>query len=218
MRFKAPDRGCVGLDQAPPAPGDRPMGAGLCAAPGLCRLARLWVSRSVGLLLSVGLPGGFLVVATGCAGYHLGPTNGLEAGEKSLQIRPLANQTIEPLLTDAVTQQLRKQVQQDGTFKLSTHGDPDLFLTGVITRYQRTEVTFASTDVLTTRDFRLTLTAQITVIERSTGRELLKDVTVNGYTLVRVGSDLTSAERQVLPLLADDLAKNAVARLAEGKW
>jgi hypothetical protein len=35
---------------------------------------------------------------------------------------------------------------------------------------------------------------------------------------VRVGNDLTSAERQALPLAADDLARSITALLADGTW
>ena len=141
----------------------------------------------------------------------------MAAGDKSVEIRPFANRTLEPRLTDTLAEQLRKELQRDGTFKLDTQGDPDYVMSGTITRFQRTEVTFASTDILTVQDFRLTLTAQIKVIQRSTGKVIL-DQPVNGYTLVRVGADLTSAERQAMPLLTGDLAKNAVALIAEGKW
>ena len=81
----------------------------------------------------------------------------------------------------------------------------------------RTEVTLSSSDVLTVQDFRLTVTAQVTARERATGKVLI-DQSVNGYTLIRVGSDLTSAERQAMPLLAQDLARRVTALLAEGKW
>jgi PBP1b-binding outer membrane lipoprotein LpoB len=153
----------------------------------------------------------------GCAGYHVGPTNGLEAREKSIQITPFVNQTLEPRLTDAVTSQLRKQFQRDGTFQLATHGDADIVLSGSLIRYQRMEVTLSSNDILTVQDFRLTLTAQVIARERSTGKVLF-DGKVTGYTLIRVGPDLTSAERQAWPLLAGDLAKNVTAQLADGKW
>ncbi len=158
-----------------------------------------------------------LLLLSGCAGYHLGPSNGLEAGEKSIQINPFANQTMQPWLTDAVTSQLRKQFQRDGTFQLTTRGEPDIVLSGSIVKYQRDEVTLASQDILTVRDFRLGLTAHVTARERSTGKVLL-DQQVTGFTLIRVGSDLTSAERQALPLLAGDLAKNVTSLLADGKW
>ena len=47
------------------------------------------------------------LVLSGCAGYKLGPTNNLAAGEKSVQITPFANQTLEPRLGDAVTGALK---------------------------------------------------------------------------------------------------------------
>jgi len=157
------------------------------------------------------------LLLTGCAGYQLGPTNGLAAGEKSVQIAPFVNATLQPRLTDYVTSQLRKELQKDGTYRLATHGDADIILSGRMTRYDRSEVTLSSADILTVRDYRLVLTAQVTARERSTGRMLL-DQSVTGSTLIRVGPDLTSAERQAMPLLADDLAKNVTALLADGKW
>ena len=158
-----------------------------------------------------------LLLTAGCAGYKLGPTNGLYAGEKSIQITPFINQTMEPRLTDVVTTQMRKELQRDGTYRLATHEDADVVLSGTITRYQRIEVTFNPSDILTVQDYRLSLTAQVQARERSTGR-LLLDQPVSGYTLMRVGSDLTSSERQAMPLLAGDLAKNVTALLADGKW
>ena len=53
--------------------------------------------------------------------------------------------------------------------------------------------------------------------ERGSGKVLFSQP-VTGSTLLIVGSDLTSAERQALPLLAADFAKNATAALADGKW
>ena len=153
----------------------------------------VWAARALAILAACGL--------SGCAGYHLGPLN----------------QTLQPRLTDAVTWQMRKELQRDGTYQLATHGDGDIVVTGVLTRYQRTEVTFSSSDILTVQDYQLTLTAHVTARERSSGRVLL-DQPVSGHTLMRVGNDLTSAERQVMPLLAQDLAQNVTALLADGKW
>jgi hypothetical protein len=42
--------------------------------------------------------------------------------------------------------------------------------------------------------------------------------TNTAYTLVRVGSDLTSSERQAMPVLADELAKNVTDELVDGSW
>jgi len=154
---------------------------------------------------------------SGCAGYKLGPVNGLAAREKSVQVNPFDNQTLEPRLTDAVTSQLRKQLQRDGTYQLASHNDGDIVVSGSVTRYVRQEVSFSSSDILTVRDYRLELSAQVTARDRSTGKVILDQV-VTGTTLIRVTTDLTSTERQALPLLAADLAKNVTALLAEGAW
>jgi hypothetical protein len=153
----------------------------------------------------------------GCAGYRLGPTGGFAAGEKSIQVMPFSNQTLEPRLTDAVTSQLRKQLQHDGTFRLATRDDGDIVVTGIITKYTRHELSFQPADTLTARDYRLSMTAQVTARDRITGKVVI-DQEISGFTLLRVGPDLVSSERQSLPLLAGDLAKNVTSRLADGSW
>jgi hypothetical protein len=156
-------------------------------------------------------------VFIGCAGYKLGPTNELTAGAKSVQLSPFSNQTMEPRLGDAVDTAMRRQLQRDATFHLATHGNADIVVTGVVKRYDRHELSFVPKDVLTVKDYRVNATALVTARDVHSGKNIFeKELT--GTTLVRVGSDLTSAERQALPLLGDDLAKKVVALLAEGSW
>jgi F0F1-type ATP synthase membrane subunit c/vacuolar-type H+-ATPase subunit K len=157
------------------------------------------------------------LAAGGCAGYRLGPTIGMAAQGKSVQVNPFINQTLEPGIADAVTAQLHKQLQRDGTYRLATHNDGDIIVSGAITRYNRHELSFTPKDVLTVRDYQVSLTAEVTARDRISGKVILQQ-TVTGYTLVRTGSDLASSERQTLPLLAADLAKNVTALLGEGSW
>ncbi len=153
----------------------------------------------------------------GCAGYRLGPTGGLVAGEKSVQVSPFANRTLEPRLGEFVTSALRKNLQRDGTYRLATRGDADILVTGEITHYTRFGLSYQSKDILTVRDYQLTVTSHVTARERSTGKVVL-DRIVTGITPVRAGSDLASAERQASPLLAQDLARNVTALLVDGEW
>jgi hypothetical protein len=158
---------------------------------------------------------GFLLC--GCAGYRLGPANGQAAGSHSIRVALFPNQTFEPRLTDALGSALRRNLQQDGTYRLSTRGDADVVLQGVITGYRRAGVTYQPRDTITPRDFLITMTAKVTATERSTGRTLL-DREVLGRTTIRGGDDLTSAERQAVPLLAEDLARNITSLLTDGTW
>jgi hypothetical protein len=158
------------------------------------------------------------ILSAGCAGYHLGPVSpGVAAGEKSIEIVPFNNRTLQPRLGDAVTQALREQMQTDGTYRVATRNPGDVIVTGVITSYQRAGVNYLRTDVTTAEDYRVEITAHVTARDHTTGKVLL-DKNVNGFTLVQVGTDLTDAERQALPLLAEDLARNITALLTEGAW
>ncbi len=157
-----------------------------------------------------------LSLTAGCA-YRLGPTNGEWSGSRSVQVTPFVNKTIEPRLSDAVTTQVRKQIQRDGTYRLSSRDEGDIILTGTITDFERSGLSFQPTDVVTPRDYWIRMTARVSARERLTGN-ILFDRTVIGRTTMRVGADLVSAERQAAPLLAEDLARNITALLADGTW
>lgn len=165
------------------------------------------------LLLCVGV---LSLVAGGCA-YRLGPTNGQASGSRSVQVVPFQNKTIEPRLIEAVNFAFRRQLQQDGTYKLDTHNEGDVIVNGTILDYKRQGISLQSHDALTPRDYRLTITAHVTARERASGKVLL-DRTVTGHSDIRIGTDLSSAERQALPLVAEDLARNATALLVDGTW
>ena len=156
------------------------------------------------------------LLAAGCAGYRLGPVNGENAGDKSVEILPFNNQTLQPRLGDAVTQAVREQLQTDGTYHLTT-GDGDIVVSGIITGYTRAGLSYLSSDVLTANNYQVAMSAHVIVRERVSGKVLLnKDI--KGYTLVHVGSDLADAERQATPLLAEDFARKLTQMLTEGTW
>ena len=156
-------------------------------------------------------------LAGGCAGYKLGPTNNEVAGSRSVEFKPFQNQTQEPRLAEALAGSLRRHLQRDGTFVLDTRGGGDVLVTGTLTRYSREALSFQPRDILTVRDFRLTLAARVKAVDRQSGRTLL-DREITGRTTMRIGADQTSAERQALPLLAEDLGRNIVSVMSEGSW
>ena len=157
------------------------------------------------------------VACTGCASYQLGPVNGAVAGEKSIEVQPFNNQTLQPRLGDALTQSLREQLQADATFHLATRGPGDIVVTGVIKQYTRQVLGYLSSDLATPENYRVEVMAHVTARDRLSGK-LILDRDVKGHTLVNIGTDLASAERQASTLLAEDLAQNITATLAEGAW
>lgn len=158
------------------------------------------------------------VLLAGCAGYHLGPLNGAAAGAKSIEVQPFHNQTLEPRLGDAITQSVRERLQTDGSYRLVTRGNAgDVVVTGVVRQYSRQGLGFLNTDVATPENFRVDLLVHVIARDRLSGR-LLLDQDVKGHTFVHIGNDLASAERQALPVLAEDLAQNITDLLTAGTW
>jgi hypothetical protein len=155
--------------------------------------------------------------AAGCAGYHLGPVNGASAGARSIEVQPFNNQTLQPRLGDTITESLRERLQTDGTYHLSTHGDADVVVSGIIRVYARQGLGFLNTDVTTPENYRLDLTVHVKALDRLSGKVLL-DKDVKGHAFVHIGNDLASAEREAMPLLAEDAAQNITELLTEGAW
>ena len=157
------------------------------------------------------------ILLTGCAGYKVGPSNGMEAGSRSIEFAPPVNKTLEPRVSEALAQALRKQVQRDGTYRLETRGSGDVIVTSTLTEYHRQGLTFSPSDTLTVRDYRVQLLAFVTAYDRVSGKTLVNRE-FRGHTTVRVGTDQSSAERQALPLLAEDLARAITSAVADGEW
>jgi len=67
------------------------------------------------------------------------------------------------------------------------------------------------------RDYQVFLTAQVKVVNRATGTVVFEKP-VTGWTIMRLGDDLSGLERQTVPELAGDLARNITTAFTEGKW
>ena len=153
----------------------------------------------------------------GCAGYQLGPTNGMVAGSRSIRINLFRNDTYEPRLSEPIATSLRRWIQRDGTYRLATGGEADIVVDGVITDFNRSGISFQPSDILTVRDYELSAVANFTAVERATGKVLVQS-TVFGRTTIRSGPDLASAERQASPLIAEDIARRITSLLVDGTW
>ncbi len=92
-----------------------------------------------------------------------------------------------------------------------------MIVTGVVQDITRDEQSFQARDTRTLRDYRFEMIAHVIATERGSGRKLL-DREVRGHTMLRVASDLASAERQAMPLAAANLARNITSLLVDGYW
>jgi len=152
----------------------------------------------------------------GCAGYKLGPaTPAYLRNVHTIAVPTFANTTLVPRIEVLVTSTVIKQFQQDGTFKIVNEDAADAVLKCEITGVNRSPARSVRGNVLSTTEFSLILTVKYTLMGRD-GKVLGSPGAVAGSTSFFVGSDVSTDERQALPLAADELARHLVSQLSEG--
>jgi Lipopolysaccharide-assembly len=158
----------------------------------------------------------FCLAISGCLGYQVGPVKPYYLRDvHSIAVPTFKNRTLVPRIEVMVTDTLIKQFQQDGTFQITSDDKADATLSGEISRINRFPARSVRSNVLATTEFNLALTIRYSLTTRD-GKQLAGPSEIYGTTSFFVSSDVTTDERQALPLATEDLATRLVAQLSEG--
>lgn len=156
------------------------------------------------------------VLVGGCAGYKLGPATPAHLRNiQSIAVPTFANTTLTPRIEVLVTNTVIKQFQQDGTFRIANEDQADAILKGEIVAVGRSPARSLRGNVLSTTEFTLALSVRYSLVGRD-GRAHSVPGSASGNTSFFVGTDVSTDERQALPLAAEELAKQLVSQLSEG--
>jgi hypothetical protein len=151
----------------------------------------------------------------GCAGYQLGPaTPGYLRKVHTIAIPTFSNSTLVPRIEVLVTGTVIKQFQQDGTFRIVNSDVADATLKAEIVAVNRSPARSVRGNVLSTTEFSLSMSVKYTLLGRD--GKALGSGAASGGTSFFVGSDVSTDERQALPLAAEELARHLVSQLSEG--
>jgi hypothetical protein len=152
----------------------------------------------------------------GCAGYHVGPATPASLRDiHTIAVPMFGNTTLEPRIEALVTGTVIKQFQQDGTFRIVNADAADAILKGEIIGLGRAPARSVRGNVLSTTEFNLSLTVKYSLVGRD-GNILASGGSVTGSTSFFVGSDVSTDQRQAMPLAAEELARRLVNQLSEG--
>ena len=182
--------------------------------------------QSLLLLLAISSPALF----QGCAGYRIGSEKPTALREiQTLAVPNFHNITLEPRLESLTANALVRQLQQDGTYRVSAERDADAIVQGTLQQIVRTPLRGSGRDFFRTAEYSLEFVTQVVVTRRSTGETLLQR-TFRGKTSFVVSqtssqasalndlrtSDVNADERQAFPRVASDLAVQITSALSEG--
>jgi len=156
------------------------------------------------------------VSLTGCLGYHIGPAKPYYLRDvHTIAIPTFANKTLIPRVEVLVTDTVIKQFQQDGTFKITNSDKADATLKAEIIRISRSPARSVTGNVLATSEFNLAMRVKYKLVGPD-GKPIGPSGEVVGTTSFFVGTDVTTDERQALPLATQELANRLVTQLSEG--
>lgn len=163
-------------------------------------LARLPLFASA-LLLLLGLGA--------CSSYQLG-TGGTTQFSR-IFIPPVSSEVLLPQAQAVITTQLREAFLKDGRVTLTESAEEaDAILTLRLTGYQRDVSVVRADDTGLARRYDLTLSAKATLADHRTGKTYFTDRTLAAKRGAFTDSGQIQSEYQALPILAEELARQAV--------
>jgi outer membrane lipopolysaccharide assembly protein LptE/RlpB len=156
------------------------------------------------------------LLLTGCLGYHVGPVKpSVLRDVHAIAVPTFENKTLLPRIEVLITDSVIKQLQQDGTYRIANENNADAILKAEISEISRTPARSLRGNVLATTEFNLAMHVKYK-LETPSGTVLMPSTEVVGTTSFFVGEDVTTDERQALPLAAEELAIHLVTQLSEG--
>jgi hypothetical protein len=145
---------------------------------------------------------------------------------RTIAIPTFTNKTLIPRVEVLVTDTVIKQFQQDGTYRIGNSENADATLKGEIIRISRSPARSVRGNVLATSEFNLAMRVKYRLVGPD-GKDIGPSGEVVGTTSFFVSTsttagnqqvlgDVTTDERQALPLATEELANHLVTQLSEG--
>ncbi len=149
----------------------------------------------------------------GC-GYRVGSLNNRDY--RTVAVPIFQNKSNVPQIHAQLTNAVIKRLHADTSPRVVAESDADVVLGGEVIEVERTPLRFQRLNQSVAREYRLTVTAVVSLRDRRTGKLVFENARVTGQTDYFIGADLQAAEAQAMPLAAENLARKIAARVAEG--
>ena len=145
----------------------------------------------------------------GCANYQLGSS--IPTAKRTICVPVFENASGHPFVEADTTQAVLSEFRRDGTLRLVDRENAALELEGRIIGCKVEAMHFDPNHPFLAVEYRLTLTADVKVYERASGKVVAHLGHVTGDDIFRTESDLPSTERDAIPRAAARLAKTIVS-------
>ena len=144
----------------------------------------------------------------GCASYTW--TSAVPEEYRTIAVPVFENRTNAAELGPIATQHVRRELQREGTFKLKRTGQAAIELQGAIIAAKRSALTSDRSLGTRASSYRYIVTAEISVIDKKTGKVLLDNRKYVAETSFLTQNDLLTGQRNAAARIGQELARQVV--------
>jgi len=149
-----------------------------------------------------------LFVAAGCSTYRFHSSVPDEL--RTIAVPVFENASGYPEIDAVVTQYVLREFQHEGTFKLKSLDKASLKLLGKLIRTDMTPLSYDRNYVSRAAEYRYSIEAEITLVERGTGKLLIDGMRVKASTTFLTHGDMLTGMQDSYPRAAKELSRAIV--------
>jgi len=149
-----------------------------------------------------------LLLAAGCASYRFGSSVPEEL--RTIAVPVFENATGFPELDAVVTQYVLREFQREGTFAISAIDSASLKLLGRLSATSFEAINFDRNYSSRSSEYRYSVVAEITLVERGTGKLLVTSLPVKASTTFLTHGDMLTGLQDAYPRIAKELSRSIV--------
>ena len=149
-----------------------------------------------------------LLAFTGCSTYRF--SSAVPEELRTIAVPVFENASSYPEIDSIVTQYVLREFQRQGTFKIKDLNDSSLKLIGRLVKSDLQPLSYDRNYGSRTSEYRYALVAEITLVERSTGKLLIDAMPIKANTTFLTHGDMLTGMQDAYPRIAKELSRSIV--------
>ena len=149
-----------------------------------------------------------LLFSAGCASYRF--KSSVPEELRTISVPMFENASGFPEIDAIVTQYVLRDIQREGTFKIKGVNDSSLKLLGKLVKSDTHPMSYDRSNGNRTTEYRYAIVAEITLVERSTGKLLIDGMQIKANTTFLTHGDMLTGLQDAYPRIAKELSRSIV--------
>lgn len=149
-----------------------------------------------------------VIALCGCSSYRW--TSRVPEEIRTVAVPVFENRTLSAELGPIVSQYVLREFQREGTFSIRRSGDSSIEVQGSIVKADRRPVSYDRAYGSRASEYRYLVTAEVSIVNKDSGRVLQANRKYVGETTFLVQGDLLTSQRNAAQRIAQDLARQIV--------